>query len=64
MAVSFTRSEQVRATRKRRLVDRMVFADIAGPDSFGRSVAYELERTYGGHRVEALMLLADGELSL
>ncbi len=61
VAVSFTGSEQVRATKKRRLVQRMVFADICDPDSFGRSLAYELERTYGGHRVEALMLLADGE---
>ncbi len=62
VGVSFTASEQVGATKKRRLADRMVFADICDPDSFGQAFAYELERTYGGHRVERLMLLADGEL--
>src|SRR5207245_1594708 len=62
VAVSFTASEQVRATKKRRLVDRMVFADICDPDSFGQSFAYELERTYGAHRVQCLLLLADGAL--
>lgn len=61
VGVSFTSSEQVGATSKRRLVDRMVFADICDPDSFGMAFAYELERTYGAHRVQALMLLADGE---
>jgi hypothetical protein len=60
VAVSFTGSEQVGGT-KRRLAGRMVFADIADPDAFGQAFAYELERTYGGHRVDALMLLADGE---
>lgn len=60
LAVSFTSSEQVTGA-KRRLVGRHIFADISEPDPFGMAVAYELERTYGGHRVEALMLLADGE---
>lgn len=31
VAVSFTSSEQVGATHKRRLVNRMVFADIGDP---------------------------------
>ena len=62
VAVSFTASEQVGPTNKRRLVDRMVFADICDPDQFGQAFAYELERTYGVHRVGSLMLLADGEL--
>jgi hypothetical protein len=61
VGVSFTASEQVGGTKKRRLVDRMVFADICDPDSFGQALAYELERTYGAHRIEALMLLSDGE---
>lgn len=60
VAVSFTGCEQVTPT-KRRLVDRMVFADIGGPDHFGRALAYQMERAYGAHRVDALMLLADGE---
>jgi hypothetical protein len=61
VAVCFTASEQVRDTRKRRLADRMVFADICEPDPFGRTLAYELERTYGAHRIGSCLLLADGE---
>lgn len=60
LAVAFTSTEQLTPT-KRRLARRHVFADICEPDPFGMAVAYELERAYGGHRVEALMLLADGE---
>jgi hypothetical protein len=62
VAVSFTGTEQVNGTKKRRLTDRMVFADICEPDPFGRALAYQLERTYGAHRIGRLMLLADGEL--
>ncbi len=61
VGVSFTASEQVGKTNKRRLANRMVFADICDPDSFGRAFAYQMERAYGAHRVPALMLLADGE---
>ncbi len=61
VAVSFTASEQVGATHKRRLTDRMIFADISGPDHFGQHLAFEMERTYGAHRISQLMLLADGE---
>ena len=39
----------------------MVFADIGDPDAFGMALAYELERTYGAHRISRCMLLADGE---
>jgi hypothetical protein len=60
LAVAFTSSEQL-TRQKRRLLRRHVFADIGDPDQFGRALAYELERTYGGHRIDALMLLADGE---
>lgn len=60
LAVAFTASDHV--TRARRaLVDRMVFADIGDPDAFGRALAYRMEATYGAHRIDALMLLADGE---
>lgn len=61
VAVSFTGTCQLTRS-KRRLVARHVFADICEPDPFGRSLAYELERTYGAHRVASCMLLADGEL--
>ncbi len=61
VAVSFTSSEQVGTTARRRLVNRMVFADISDPDGFGMALAYEMERTYGAHRIDRLMLLADGE---
>jgi hypothetical protein len=61
VAVSFTASEQVGATGKRRLTDRMIFADISDPDRFGQHLAFEMERTYGAHRISQLMLLADGE---
>lgn len=61
LAVAFTESEQLTGA-KRQLADRHVFADIGDPDHFGKHLAYELERTYGGHRVEAMMLLADGEI--
>lgn len=60
LGVSFTEVEQLMGG-KRRLVRRHVFADICSPDAFGMAFAYELERVYGAHRVEALMLLADGE---
>jgi len=60
VAVAFTRSEQV-TQGKRRLLDRMVFADIGDPDAFGMALAYQMERTYGVHQVQRLMLLADGE---
>jgi len=61
VAVAFTASEQVGATAKRHLVRRHVFADLAEVDPFGMSLAYELERIYGAHRVEKVMLLGDGE---
>ena len=61
VAVAFTASQQVGTASKRRLVDRMVFADVAEVDDFGRSLAYELEARYGAHRVPRLMLLGDGE---
>ena len=60
LAVSFTGTEQL-TKAKRRLVDRHVFADISEPDPFGQALAYELERTYGAHRIGSCMLLADGE---
>lgn len=60
LAVSFTGTEQLGGTR-RALVDRHVFADICEPDPFGQALAYELERTYGAHRIASCMLLADGE---
>lgn len=60
LAVSFTGTEQLTGS-KRRLVGRHVFADICEPDPFGQRLAYELERRYGAHRIDALMLLADGE---
>jgi hypothetical protein len=60
LSVSFTGSEQLTGA-KRRLTDRMVFADIADPDGFGQALAYSLESAYGAHRIDALMLLADGE---
>jgi hypothetical protein len=60
LGVSFTEVAQITGS-KRRLVRRHVFADISDPDGFGMAFAYQLERIYGGHRVEALMLLADGE---
>lgn len=46
---------------RRHLVRRHLFAEIAEVDQFGRALAYELERTYGAHRISRLMLLADGE---
>jgi hypothetical protein len=61
VAVAFTASEQVGTTLKRRLVDKMVFADVAEVDDFGRSLAYGLEARYGAHRIPRLMLLGDGE---
>jgi hypothetical protein len=60
VAVAFTGTEQVTGT-KRRLARRWVFADIGDPDHFGRHLAYGMERTYGAHRIDALMLLGDGE---
>jgi len=60
VAVAFTGTEQLTAT-KRRLLRRWVFADIGDPDSFGKDLAYGMERTYEAHRIEALMLLGDGE---
>jgi hypothetical protein len=60
LSVSFTASEHL-TTGKRRLVDRVVFADIADPDGFGQHLAYQLEAAYGAHRIDLLMLLADGE---
>lgn len=60
VAVAFSGSEQVTPT-KRRLTDRMVFADLSDPDRFGQALAYQVERSYGAHRIDALMLLADGE---
>ncbi len=60
VAVSFTGTEQLSAS-KRRLVGRHIFADICEPDPFGQALAYELERTYGAHRIGSCMLLADGE---
>ncbi len=53
LAVAFTGSEQLTGT-KRRLLRRHVFADIGDPDHFGQALAYELERTYGAHRIDAL----------
>ncbi len=61
VAVAFTASEQVGTTSKRRLVDRMVFADVAEVDDFGRALAYALEARYSCHRVPRVMLLGDGE---
>ena len=61
VAVAFTASKQVGTTLKRRLVDKMVFADVAEVDDFGRSLAYGLEARYGAHRIPRLMLLGDGE---
>lgn len=61
VAVAFSASEQVGTTSKRRLADRMVFADIGDPDAFGQALAFEMERTYGAHLISRLMLLADGE---
>lgn len=60
VGVAFTGAEQVTPTR-RRLAQRMVFADISQPDEFGRALAYEMEARYGAHRAGATMLLADGE---
>jgi hypothetical protein len=60
LAVAFTGTAQVGAGR-RALADRMVFADIGGPNAFGQALAYQLERAYGAHRIDRLMLLADGE---
>lgn len=60
LAVAFTGTEQLTGT-KRRLQDRHIFADISEPDPFGQALAYELERTYGAHRIDACMLLSDGE---
>ncbi|HXF73734.1 MAG TPA: UPF0236 family protein [Actinomycetota bacterium] len=60
LAVCFTRTEQLTGSR-RALADRHVFADICEPDPFGQALAYELERTYGAHRIERCLLLADGE---
>ncbi len=60
LAVAFTGTEHVR-TGRRRLAERMVFADIADPDAFGMTLAYRMEAAYGAHRIDALMLLADGE---
>lgn len=60
VAVAFTGTEQLTAT-KRRLTDRWVFADIGDPDHFGKELAYGMERTYGAHRIDRLMLLGDGE---
>lgn len=63
LAVAFTGTEQLTGS-KRRLVDRHVFADIADPDPFGQALAYELERTYGAHRIASCLLLADGETGI
>ena len=60
LAVSFTGTEQFTPSR-RALLRRHVFADICEPDAFGQALAYELERVYGAHRIDACMLLADGE---
>jgi Uncharacterised protein family (UPF0236) len=61
VAVAFTSSVQVGSTPKRRLTDRMVFADLAEVDPFGMALATELEHRYGYHRVGQVMLLGDGE---
>lgn len=61
LAVAFTGSEPVGRKGKRRLLRRHVFADLAEVDAFGRHLAWELERAYGAHRIERLMLLGDGE---
>lgn len=61
VAVAFTASEQVGKTHKRKLVERMVYADLAEVDPFGKALATELEHRYGYHRVPSVMLLGDGE---
>jgi hypothetical protein len=61
VGVAFTASEQLGATAKRRLHDRMVYADLAEVDAFGQALAFELEARYGLHRVPRVMLLGDGE---
>jgi Uncharacterised protein family (UPF0236) len=61
LAVAFTDSQPVRATAKRRLVRRTVFAEVAEVDEFGMALAHELERSYGAHRIPRMMVLADGE---
>ena len=59
LAVAYTGTSGPRS--RRRLLRRHLFAEIAEVDQFGRSLAHELERTYGAHRIPRLMLLADGE---
>jgi Uncharacterised protein family (UPF0236) len=61
VAVAFTASEQVGETHKRRLVERMVYADLAEVDPFGMALATELEHRYGYHLIPHVMLLGDGE---
>jgi hypothetical protein len=59
LAVSFTGTNG--PAHRRRLVRRHLFAEISEPDPFGMGLAYELERIYGAHRIEGMMLLAEGE---
>lgn len=61
VAVAFTSCEPVGHKGKRRLVRRMVYADLASSDAFGQALAHELESRYGAHRIPRLMLLGDGE---
>jgi hypothetical protein len=61
LAVAFTASEPLPAKGKRRLVRRAVFAEICEVDEFGMALAHELERSYGAHRIERMMVLGDGE---
>jgi hypothetical protein len=61
VAVAFSASEQVGTTAKRRLLDRMIYADLAEVDPFGMALAYELEARYAAHLVPRMMLLGDGE---
>jgi hypothetical protein len=61
VGVAFTASEQVGATGKRRLIDRLVFADRGEVDAFGQALALGLETRYGAHLVPNIMLLGDGE---
>jgi hypothetical protein len=56
VAVAFSASEQVGTTAKRRLLDRMIYADLAEVDPFGMALAYELEARYAAHRVPRVML--------
>lgn len=61
VAVGFTDSLAEGPSGRRRLIRRHIVADIAESDPFGQTLAYELERVYGSHRVPRLMLLGDGE---